>query len=208
MPISPRPTLIPTHLAPSHPPFSTRPDDLLTPPHLHTHPHSPMLTSRCRVHTPPLDQTTCPPQPTYTPTHKPHTHLTLPHPHFSIRPGNPARGTLTLPSEFRPVHSTTSLNPVGSHRLFTWLTCVRTHARVLVRGILTLPMSRDNSLVSAARSVCTLHTRTCPPFICRHSHLTTFLIQAGSHRPSIWLICVCTHARALARGILPFIHVP
>jgi len=55
------------------------------------------------------------------------------------------------------------------------------------------PMSRDNSLVSAAPSVCTLHTRTCPPFICRHSHLTTFLIQAGSHRPSIWLICVCTH---------------
>ena len=71
MPISPLPTLIHTHLAPSYPPFSTRPDDLLTPPHLHTHPHSPMLTSRCRVHTPPLDQTTCPPQPTYTPTHTP-----------------------------------------------------------------------------------------------------------------------------------------
>ena len=51
--------------------------------------------------------------------------------------------------------------------------CVRTHARVLARGILTLPHVRDNSSVSAAPSACTLHTRTCPPFTCCHSHLTT-----------------------------------
>ena len=85
---------------------------------------------------------------------------------------------------------------------------MRTHARVLARGILTLPHVRDNSSVSAAPSACTLHTRTCPPFTCCHSHLTTFLIQACSHRLSTCLSCVRTHARALARGILTFTHVP
>ena len=113
-----------------------------------------------------------------------------------------------LPSVFRHAHFTTFLNPVGSHRPFTWLTCARTHARVLARVIPTLPHVRDNSSVSAAPSACTLHTRTCPPFTCCHSHLTTFLIQAGSHRFSTWLTCVRTHARALARGILTFTHVP
>jgi len=85
---------------------------------------------------------------------------------------------------------------------------VRTHARVLAHGILTLPHVRDNSLVSSAPTVCTLHTRTCPPFTCFHSHLTTFFIQACSHRLSTCLSCARTHARALARGILTFTHVP
>ena len=62
--------------------------------------------------------------------------------------------------------------------------------------------------VLAALSVCTLHARTCPPSTRCHSHLTTVLIQASSHRFSTWLTCVRTHARALARGILTFTHVP
>ena len=48
------------------------------------------------------------------PTHPPtltHTHLALSHPHFSIRPGDLARGILTLPFVFRHAHSTTFLNP-------------------------------------------------------------------------------------------------
>ena len=49
------------------------------------------------------------------PTHPPtltHTHLALSHPHFSIRPGDLARGILTLPFVFRHARfSTPFLNP-------------------------------------------------------------------------------------------------
>ena len=81
-----------------------------------------------------------------------------------------ARGILTFTHVPR---QPLELPRIGGPPLLALRICVRTHARVLARGILTLPHVRDNSSVSAAPSACTLHTRTCPPVTCFHSHLTT-----------------------------------
>ena len=210
MPMSPLPTLTHTHLALSHPHFSIRPDDLFTPPHLHTHPHSPMLTSRCRVHTPPSDQMICSSHPTYTPTHThPHSPRVIAS-HFSIRPGDLARGILTSPFVFRHAHSTTFLNPgaVGPclSRPFSMHPSrphLRTSHLLPSPSHHVLDSSKFPSLLHLADMCAHARARACA----WHSHLHP-CSATPLELPRIWgppllalRICVRTHARVLARGI-------